>query len=124
MHRPPPVHDKKYLWFHNQNLLKFFQNIPIIPLQILTHLPYFSIIQCMNTHMINQILLPLLLMESTPQGIPQKDTVTQDKQPSCPPQGTAYQGTDTRPQHPHTDILPYKPPNCRKRVVSLSKSTI
>lgn len=27
-----------------------------------------------------------------------------------PLQGTAYQGTDTRPQHPHTYILPYKPP--------------
>lgn len=25
-------------------------------------------------------------------------------------QGTAYQGTDTRSQHPHTDILPHKPP--------------
>lgn len=40
--------------------------MPIISIGIFTHLPYFSIIQCMNTHMINQILLPLLLMESTP----------------------------------------------------------
>ena len=74
MHRRRHVHDKKYLRFHNQNLLKFFHNIPIIPLRILTHFPDFSIIQFMNTHMINQIL-PLLLMESTPQGITQENTV-------------------------------------------------
>ena len=48
--------------------------MPIISLRILTNLINFSIIQFMNTHMINQIL-PFLLTESTPQGIPQKDTV-------------------------------------------------
>ena len=48
--------------------------MPIIPLRIPTHLPDFSVIQFMKTHMINQIL-PLLLMESTPQGITQENTV-------------------------------------------------
>ena len=53
---------------------KLLHNIPIIPLRIPTHLPYFSVIQFMNTHIINQIL-PLLLMESTSQGITQENTV-------------------------------------------------
>ena len=48
--------------------------MPIIPIIIFTNLPDFSVIQFMNTHMINQIL-PLLLMESTSQGIPQENTV-------------------------------------------------
>ena len=68
MHRRRHIHDKKNLRFHNQNLLKFFHNIPIIPPRIPTHFPDFSVIQFMNTHMINQIL-PLLLTESTRQGI-------------------------------------------------------
>ena len=53
---------------------KLLHNMPIIPPRIPTHLPYLSIIQFMNTHMINQIL-PLLLMESMPQGITQENTV-------------------------------------------------
>lgn len=74
MHRRRHMHDKKYLWFHNQNLLKFFHNMPIISPRILTGHFHFSVIQFMNTHMIYQIL-PLLLMESTPQGITQENTV-------------------------------------------------
>ena len=33
---------------------KLLHNIPIIPPRIPTHLPYFSVIQFMNTHMINR----------------------------------------------------------------------
>ena len=53
---------------------KLRYNIPIIPPRIPTHFPYLSVIQFMNTHMVNQIR-PLLLMESTPQGITQENTV-------------------------------------------------
>ena len=57
-----------------RGIRKSLDNMPIIPIAIFTHFPYFSVIQFMNTHMINQIL-PLLLMESTPQGITQENTV-------------------------------------------------
>ena len=55
----------------SQTLCDYISTIAVRILQSLLHL---SEVELMNAHMINQIL-PLLLMESTPQGIPQENTV-------------------------------------------------